>query len=400
MGGYLVVLLVAAGTTWVLTPVVRRLSIRLGAVVPPDARHVHERPMPILGGAAMFAGFLAAMAVASRIPQFHDMFRGNSEPLGVILAAGAIFVVGTLDDFRDVSPPAKLAGQVLAASLLYLMGVTMFFFRVPFADFVVLSPEWAPLVTAGWVLLMCNAVNLIDGLDGLAAGIVAIAGLALFFYADRLFEAGLLAGSNLGPLLAIITVGVCAGFLPFNFHPAKIMMGDSGALLLGVLMASTTIVIGGRIADPFSGQTYFFFAPLFIPLVILGVPIVDTVFAVLRRTVRRRSFAVADKDHLHHRLMRLGHGHRRSVAILWGWTVVLSTIALVPTYTDGLNALVLPGIGALALALVVLFHPGARRDRAAAAGRAAPGPPGAGDAPGPPGAGDADVVDLDVRRRA
>ena len=364
MGGYAVVLAVAAVTTWAVTPLVRRLSIRVGAVVAPDPRHVHDRPLPTLGGAAMFLGFLVAIAVASRIPQFRSMFHGSSEPVGVILAAGVIFVVGALDDLRDVSPPAKLAGQVLAASLLYLMGVTMFFFRVPFVDFIVLSPDWAPLVTVVWVALIANAINLIDGLDGLAAGIVAIAGFALFLYADRLFKAGLLPGSNLGPLVAIVAAGVCLGFLPHNVHPAKIIMGDAGALLLGVLLSSATIVIGGRTADQFSGQTYFFFAPLVIPFVILGVPILDTAFAIFRRTVRRTSFAVADKDHLHHRLMRLGHGHRRSVMILWAWTVVLSGVVLLPTYTQQGNAIVPMALAALALSLYVLFHPGARQSRA------------------------------------
>lgn len=400
MGGYIVVGAVAAGVTFLLTPLVRQAAIRIGAVVPPDPRHVHDRPMPTLGGAAMFGGFLAAMVTASFVPQFDAMFEGSSEPLGVVLAAGVIFVVGSLDDVREVSPPAKLAGQVLAASLLYLMGVTMFFFRVPFADFVVLSADWAPLVTVAWVAVMVNAVNLIDGLDGLAAGIVAIAGLALFIYADRLIDAGLIRESNIGPLVAIVAVGVAIGFLPFNFHPGRIMMGDAGALLLGVLLASTTIVIGGRTADQFSGQTYFFFAPLFIPFLILGVPILDTVWAVLRRTVRRRSFAVADKDHLHHRLMRLGHGHRRSVVILWGWTVVLSALVLLPTFTREGNALVLPGIAALGLVLYAVFHPSVRRPReddveASVAASGTDEAAEAGDVPR-----DGAVVDLESRRRA
>lgn len=399
MGGYAVVFAVAAGVTWLLTPLVRRAAIRMGAVVPPDPRHVHDRPLPTLGGAAMLGGFLAAMAVASLLPQFEEMFGSSSEPLGIVLAAGVIFVVGSLDDLRDVSPPAKLAGQVLAASLLYLMGVTMFFFRVPFADFVVLSADWAPLVTVAWVAGMVNAVNLIDGLDGLAAGIVGIAGLALFIYADRLFDAGLIRGSNVGPLVAIIAAGICVGFLPYNFHPAKVIMGDAGALLLGLLMASTTIVVGGRTADQFSGQTYFFFAPLFIPFVILGVPILDTAFAVLRRAARRRSFAVADKDHLHHRLMRLGHGHRRSVLILWGWTVVLSALVLLPTFTNEGNALVLPGIAALGLGLYVLMHPEVRRGRARVEDEAEPAAEGV-DAVDAAHAADADVVDLESRRRA
>lgn len=397
MGGYAVVFLVAAGTTWLLTPIVRRAAIHMGAVVPPDPRHVHDRPLPTLGGAAMLGGFLAAMMVASFIPQFDAMFGASSEALGVILAAGVIFVVGSLDDLRDVSPPAKLAGQVLAASLLYLMGVTMFFFRIPFADFVVLSADWAPLVTVAWVAVMVNAVNLIDGLDGLAAGIVAIAGLALFIYSDRLFDNGLLAGSNLGPLIAIIAAGICIGFLPHNFHPSRIMMGDAGALLLGLLMASTTIVVGGRTADQFSGQTYFFFAPLFIPFLILGVPILDTLFAVFRRTVRRQSFAVADKDHLHHRLMRLGHGHRRSVLILWAWTVVLSALVLLPTFTNEGNALVVPGVAALGLGLYVVMHPEARRERA----RTEALERGDDGEPAPLGTNEnGSVVDIESRRRA
>ncbi len=368
MKGYAIVAAVAAGTTWLATPVVRRLAIRLGAVTKPDPRHVHDRPTPTLGGAAMFLGFLAAMAAAWRMPQFDEMFEGSSEPLGVVLAGAVIFVVGALDDLRDVSPPAKVSGQVLAASLLYLMGVTMFFFRVPFADFVVLSPDWAPLVTVAWVAIMVNAVNLIDGLDGLAAGIVAIAGVSFFVYADRLFDAGLLTGSNIGPLVAIIAAAVAVGFLPYNFHPAKIFMGDAGAMLLGLLMAATTIVIGGRTADQFSGQTYFFFAPLFIPFLILGVPILDTALALLRRAVRGQSFAVADKDHLHHRLMRLGHGHARSVVILWGWTMVLSGVVLAPTFAGEGNALVLPVIAALGLGLYVVFHPGVRQVRNGDAG--------------------------------
>jgi len=363
MGGYAIVLLVSGLTTWALTPFVRRLAVSIGAVVRPDPRRVHTVPTPTLGGAAMFAGFLAAMAVASRIPQFRPLFHGTSEPLGLLLAAGAMFVIGALDDLRDVSPPAKLAGQIFSASLLSLLGVQMFYFRIPLAGFVVLSPDLAPLVTVLWVAVMVNAINFIDGLDGLAAGIVAIAGSAFFLYADRLFKAGFLPGSNIGPLVACIAVGVCLGFLPHNFHPAKIFMGDAGALFLGLLMASSTIVVGGREADQFSGQTFFFYAPLLIPIFILGVPILDTAFAIVRRAVRRTSPALADKDHLHHRLMRLGHGQRRAVVILWAWTAVLAGLVLAPIYTHGGQVVVPFGVAALALGLYVVFHPGARRLR-------------------------------------
>jgi UDP-GlcNAc:undecaprenyl-phosphate GlcNAc-1-phosphate transferase len=369
--GYGIVLGVALAVTLALTPVVRMLAVRLGAVVAPsgDARHVHTRPTPTLGGAAMFVGFLAAIAVASHMEQFHEMFQDNSEPFGVILAAGVMFMVGALDDLIDVSPPAKVAGQVVAASLLALFGVSMFYFRMPFnlfgTDVVALSSDWTPLVTALWVVLMTNAINLIDGLDGLAAGIVAIAGAALFLFADQLFDAGRLEGTNIAPLIAIIAVGICLGFLPFNWNPAKIIMGDAGALFLGLLLAVPTITIGGRTDFAFSGSTYFFFAPLLIPLVILGVPILDTVFSFVRRITSRQKWSVADAGHLHHRLMRLGHGPRRAVAILWAFTALLSGVALLPVYTDEGNALV-PFIAALlALGLYVWFHPGVRSAREA-----------------------------------
>ncbi len=368
MIGYLIVLAVAVAVTAAATPIMMWFAPRVGAVAQPGPRSVHVTPMPSLGGVAMFLGFLAGLGVASQLHQFREMFHGTSEVVGLVLASGVMVLVGVLDDLRDVSPPAKIAGQAFAGSLLSLFGTTMLYFRMPFVtfDYVVLSPDLAPVVTVVTVIMLANAMNLIDGLDGLAAGIALIAGTALFLYADRLFKAGLLEGSNIGPLVAIVLVGITAGFLPFNFNPARIFMGDSGAMFLGLLLATCTITIGGRIADQFSGQTYFFFAPLFIPLVILGVPLADTAFSFARRLIRRQSFAVADKDHLHHRLMRLGHGPRRAVAILWLWTAVLSAMVLVPTYTGAGNALVPVGVFALALVLYAGFHPGLRASREAA----------------------------------
>jgi UDP-GlcNAc:undecaprenyl-phosphate GlcNAc-1-phosphate transferase len=348
--------------------------------------------MPTLGGAAMFVGFLVAIAVASQIDQFSEMFSGTSEPAGLMLGAAVMFAVGALDDLREVSPPAKIAGMVLAGSLLSLFGVSMLFFRVPFAgqDTVVLSADLAPLVTVMVVVVFANAINLIDGLDGLAAGIVIIAGSALFLYSDRLFKGGFLDGSNIAPLVAVIAVGICLGFLPYNFNPARIFMGDAGALFLGLLLATTTITIGGRADYQYPGTTYFFYAPLFIPIVILGVPILDTAFSLVRRVVRGKSFAVADKDHLHHRLMRLGHGPRRTVVILWLWTALLSGLALLPTYTSvgNLNALVPIGVFALALVLYAFFVPGRR-------GRTDPEADDLVDPEDEPG----EVVDLESRRR-
>jgi UDP-GlcNAc:undecaprenyl-phosphate GlcNAc-1-phosphate transferase len=244
-------------------------------------------------------------------------------------------------------------------------------FRIPFAGIVVLSPDWSYLISVLWVLGMVQAVNLIDGLDGLAAGIVAIAAGTFFVYSLRLTDEGLLAASTLAPLVSIVVVGMCAGFLPWNRHPARIFMGDGGALMLGLLMAAATMMVGGRTDQEFSGQTFFFFAPLFIPLLILGVPILDTAWAIVRRAANRQGVATADKDHLHHRLMRLGHGHARSVAILWFWTLLLSGFVLVPTLTGRGDAVVPFVVAALALVLYTVLHPsvrGVKADAPAATG--------------------------------
>jgi len=360
MLSYGLVFAVAALATFALTPAVWRVSVRWGAVVKPDERRIHERPTPTLGGVAMLVALLVALGVAWLLPAFRPVFE-SSEPFGLAIAAIVILAIGMLDDLREVSAPAKVAGQVLAASVLGLAGVVMFYFRVPFADFYVLSPDLGFLVTVAWVVGMANAVNLIDGLDGLAAGVIAIAAGAFFVYSYRLADVGLLSPDNMAPMVVAITCGICVGFLPHNVHPAKVFMGDSGSLLLGLLMAATTISVGGRTADQFSGQTYFFFAPLVIPFVILGVPFVDTALAIVRRARRGASLSQADKEHLHHRLMRQGHGQTRSVLILWAWTAILSGVVLLPTFTNQGNAVVPFAVAGLAVLLYTLLHPGVRQ---------------------------------------
>jgi len=360
-GSYFLIGAIAALVTFATTPLVGMIARRRGWVYLPNDRTVHQTPLPDVGGLAMFSGFLAAMATAWATGSFDTLFSSNSEPLGVVIAATIIFAVGFLDDVREISAPAKVAGTVLAGLALVQFGVVMFSFRLPFYEGpIILSEDLQPLVTVLWLLGITQAINLIDGLDGLAAGIVAIGAFAFFLYSQELTDLGLLDVRNIGPLLAITAVGVCVGFLPHNFNPARIMMGDGGALLLGLLLAVSTSVVGGR-ADSFSeefvGQTYFFLAPLAIPLLILGVPILDMVFAVIRRATGRKSLAVADKGHLHHRLMDLGHGHRRSVVILWTWTALLSGFVLYPTLT-GQNPTYLPfGIGALGIVLFTVLHP-------------------------------------------
>jgi UDP-GlcNAc:undecaprenyl-phosphate/decaprenyl-phosphate GlcNAc-1-phosphate transferase len=367
LGSFLLIGAVAATVTFATTPLVKAVARRQGWVYLPNDRTVHTEPLPDVGGLAMFAGFIAAMAVAWLLDVFDVLFDSNSEPLGVVIAATIVFGVGFLDDIREVSAPAKVAGTVLAGIVLVQFGVVMYSFRLPFYDGpIVLSGDLQPLVTVLWLLGLTQAINLIDGLDGLAAGIVAIAAFSFFLYSQELTDIGLLDISNVGPLLAIVAVGVCIGFLPHNFNPARIMMGDGGALFLGLLLAVATSVVGGR-ADTFGGefvgQTYFFLAPLAIPVLILGVPIFDMAFAIVRRVSSRRSFAMADKGHLHHRLMNLGHGHRRSVVILWTWTALLSAFVLYPTLT-GRNPVYLPfGIIAAAIVLYTVLHPSVRARR-------------------------------------
>jgi UDP-GlcNAc:undecaprenyl-phosphate/decaprenyl-phosphate GlcNAc-1-phosphate transferase len=335
--------------------------------VAPDPRRVHTRPTPNVGGIAMFIGFLGAMAAARLNDTFDPLFARNSEPRGVILAAAVIFLVGLVDDIREISAPAKVFGTVVAGTVLVLFGVTMFFFRVPFLDVYYISDDWVPLITVLWLFGMTTAINLIDGLDGLAAGVVGIGALAFFLYSQELGSSQLLIEPNIGPLMAIICVGICVGFLPFNFNPARIFMGDGGAMLLGLLMAVSTSVVGGRAdpnpPEPSVGQTYFFFAPVVIPLIILGVPILDTVWAVLRRARGRQGLATADKRHLHHRLLELGHGQRRSVMILWAWTALLSAFVLYPVYTGSGRSSVPIAAGMLALLLFTVLHPRLRRQR-------------------------------------
>lgn len=342
------------------TPVVAYVARKQGWMAEPDERRSHPVATPDVGGIAFFVGLLASLGLASQMDRFSGLFHNNSELIGVLIAAVVIFVLGIFDDIREVSAPMKVTGVVVAALVLVLFGVTMFFFRVPFLDVFILPNDWIPLFTVFWLLGMTQSINLIDGLDGLAGGIVAIAAASFFVYSKHLGDVGLLSEPNIGPLIAIITLGICLGFLPFNFNPARIFMGDSGALMLGLLMAVSTSVVGGR-ADPqsqdFSGQTYFFIAPLFIPLLILGVPIIDVIFAIFRRTLSGKGLATADRGHLHHRLIALGHGPRRAVVILWLWTGLFSAFALYPALTNKNPNLLLVLLAAMLLVGFTIFHP-------------------------------------------
>jgi UDP-GlcNAc:undecaprenyl-phosphate GlcNAc-1-phosphate transferase len=356
IAAYIAVAVVGAVVTLIANRPARAISIRVGYTALPDDRKVHKNVTPYGGGGAMLAGFCVALLFAFLIPSLRHVITSSHEMLGVLLATGVIFVVGVVDDFREMSAPAKVAGQFLAASILYFSGATMYQLKLPFAGFVVLGPSILPIITAVWVFALSNAVNLIDGLDGLAAGIVGIASGTLCLYGLRLEDLGLLPVTNVGPLIAALTCGICIGFLRDNFHPAKLFMGDAGALMLGLLMSASTMVIGGR-TPPASGVTFFFFAPLLIPVFILGVPLIDAVWAFVRRTVSGQGFHTPDKNHIHHRLMRLGHGHRRTVIILWSWTALLCGFVLLPIFDTRANVFIPLGVAVLVIALFTWFSP-------------------------------------------
>lgn len=360
VGGYFIVGASAMVATLATTPIVRSIARKRNWVAMPSERKVHKVPTPDVGGLAMFVGVVVALFIAWRMNRFSSLFHGNSEPMGVLLAAAVMLGVGTRDDIKEVSAPARVLTTVFAGMILVWFGVTMFYFRVPFVGVIQVSNDWVAIVTVVWLLVMVQAINLIDGLDGLAAGIVAIGSTAFFIYSQHLSGLGLLSEPNIGPLIAVITVGVCVGFLPYNFNGASIFMGDGGAYLLGLLMAVSTSVVGGR-ADPttqaFSGQTYFFLAPLAIPIIILGVPIFDVVFAIARRLINRQGFAIADRGHLHHRLINLGHGPRRAVAILWLWTALLSAFVLYPAFNKSATNFAPFGLFGLVLFLYTVLHP-------------------------------------------
>jgi len=360
IASYVVIFVVALVATLVCNAPARLISLRVGYAAQPDERKVHEKVTPYGGGAAMFVGLCVATALALVLSPLRSVITSSHEMMGVLLAAGVIFVVGMVDDFRDMSAPAKVAGEVLAASILYFSGVTMYQLKLPFAGFIVLGPSVLPIITAAWVFALTNAVNLIDGLDGLAGGIVAIASGTLCVYGLRLESLGLLPTDNIGPLVAAITCGISLGFLRDNFHPARVFMGDAGALMLGLLMSASTMVIGGR-TPPTSGVTFFFFAPLLIPVFILGVPLADAVFAFVRRMASGQGFHTPDKNHIHHRLMRLGHGHRRTVVILWAWSGVLCGFVLLPLFSPRANVYIPLGVALMVVALFTWFYPGLRR---------------------------------------
>ncbi len=354
MGAYLAVAIVAATITFIATPMVEWFARRIGAVDHPSDRKVHAHATPTLGGLAIFAGILGAGALAALQPQFRDIFTQSSEIYGMAAGAIVIFALGAVDDLRDLPVPVKLAGQVFAAGILFLAGVKMQFVTLPAYGFYSLSDDVSVLVTVIWLVSMINAVNLVDGLDGLAAGLVAIAGAAFFVYSYKLAETGALFATP-APLICMLVVGASLGFLRYNFHPARIFMGDSGSMLLGLVLGAATVSGIGRAPGLGDKAVFLSYVPLLIPLLVLAIPVLDSAFAIVRRARRRRNVFHADKEHIHHRLMDLGHGHRQAVLVMYVWATLAAGAALAFTFLDRGDVILALPIAVSAIVLYTLF---------------------------------------------
>jgi UDP-GlcNAc:undecaprenyl-phosphate GlcNAc-1-phosphate transferase len=349
---YLIVFVACAAATFAATPAVRRVVVRYGAIDQPNDRKVHPVATPTMGGLAMYLGVVVGLAVSYFLPFFSDVHAASPEPVATFVTGTLIVALGAVDDLRGIMALTKFTGQVFVAGILILMGMELSYFWLPgLGIFVLLGSDMSVLITIVWVVAFVNAVNLVDGLDGLAAGMVAIAAGAFFIYMTR--SPSQFGDASEAALLAAITAGVCVGFLPWNFNPAKIFMGDSGSMLLGLLLAISTISGVGR--NPYSPSTGDFAAiaiPLLVPLLVLFIPFLDVLLAIVRRVWRRQGIGVADKEHIHHRLLDIGHSHRQAVLLMYLWSALISGSALAIGLIDGRFAAGLVLAGAVVLFMI------------------------------------------------
>ena len=320
---YLLILLVAAAITYVSVPVVRHIALVTHTLTPVRSRDVHKVPVPRLGGVAMYVGMVAAIAVASHIPYLEGVFEGGSA-WGVVTSGGLLCALGVVDDLFDLEWWAKLAGQALAASILAWQGVQLVSF--PIAGLTIGSSGFSMVMTIFVVLTAINAVNFVDGLDGLAAGTVGIGAMAFFGYTYvRTRNTSPDSYASLAATLGAALIGICLGFLPHNFNPATIFMGDCGSMLLGLMSAATAIVVTGQI-DPISisyGRALPAFLPVLLPLAMMLLPLTDMMLAVVRRVSAGKSPFHPDRMHIHHRLLSAGLTHRRVVLVMYMWTAAV-----------------------------------------------------------------------------
>jgi UDP-GlcNAc:undecaprenyl-phosphate GlcNAc-1-phosphate transferase len=365
---YLLTLCVAAAVTYLLTGPVRKFAIAAGAMPEIRDRDVHREPTPRLGGIAMFGGLCAGLLVAAHLENLRSVFELSNEPRALLSGAGLIWLLGVLDDKWGVDALIKLGAQMVAAGVMVLQGLTILWLPVPGVGTVSLTQMQGTLLTVALVVITINAVNFVDGLDGLASGMVCIAALAFFMYAYRMWYGYGVDAAAPATLFSAVLIGMCLGFLPHNLHPARIFMGDSGSMLIGLVLASAAISITGQV-DPDAitdvtgsarATTHFMvpvYMPLLLPLSIIAIPAADLVLAIVRRTWNGKSPFSADRGHLHHRLLDIGHSHSRAVLIMYFWAALISFGAVAFSVSSSSLWIVLAIIALSAAGLVALLFP-------------------------------------------
>ncbi|MCU1558460.1 MAG: undecaprenyl-phosphate alpha-N-acetylglucosaminyl 1-phosphate transferase [Microbacteriaceae bacterium] len=338
----------SAVVTFLLAALTARLGMKYRLYPQIRERDVHTRPTPRLGGVAMFLGILAAFGVASQLPQFHLIFAKPGPIFAILGSALIIVLIGVADDIWDLDWVTKLAGQIIAAGLLAWQGVQLTSLPIV-GRIVVLSSYSGLIVTILAIVLVMNAINFIDGLDGLVAGVAIIANGVFFIY-SYILSTGIAQTEyfNLASLITAVLIGACVGFLPLNWHPAKLFMGDAGALLVGLLMAASAISVTGQVdiaSLQFAKQLAPAFIPILLPFAILIVPLLDFGLAVFRRLRAGKSPFTADRKHLHHRLLDMGHSDVRAVLIFYSWTAVVSVGCLIFFFVPAVWALTFVAVG-------------------------------------------------------
>jgi UDP-GlcNAc:undecaprenyl-phosphate GlcNAc-1-phosphate transferase len=365
---YLLVFLVAGVASYLLCVFARELAIRSGAVARVRDRDVHATPIPYFGGVAMLGGLGAGLLVARHLP-----FLSTSQPFvfhdsGIVLIAGAmICAVGVVDDLIELDALTKLGGQLVAAGFMVLNDVRLWSIKLPGVGQLVLDPTQGVILTMLLVVSTMNAVNFVDGLDGLAGGVVLIGAVAFFLFSYKLADAN---GETLAITAAMLCAamgGACAGFLPHNFFPARIFMGDSGSMLLGLVLSGSALTLTGQFASTVvkSGTggdgSFAMLLPILLPVSILIVPLSDLVMAVVRRTRRGQAFYQPDKEHLHHRLLEIGHSQRRAVLIMWLWAGLIAFGSVLVSLYSGTLSWALLGAGTLLTVVLTFLLPRVQR---------------------------------------
>ncbi|WP_079064405.1 MraY family glycosyltransferase [Streptomyces sp. NRRL F-4489] len=364
---YLLTLCVTAAVTYLLTGPVRKFAIAAGAMPEIRARDVHREPTPRLGGIAMFGGLCAGLLVAAHLTNLKSVFETN-EPRALLSGAALIWILGVLDDKWGVDALVKLGGQMIAAGVMVLQGLTILYLPVPGIGTVALTPMQGTLLTVALVVITINAVNFVDGLDGLASGMVCIAAAAFFMYTYRLWFGYGIEAAAPATLFSVVLMGMCLGFLPHNMHPARIFMGDSGSMLIGLVMAAGAVSLTGQVDPDLLNQkagglreaTHAMvpvYIPLLLPLTIIAVPVADLFLAIVRRTWQGQSPFAADRGHLHHRLLEIGHSHSRAVLIMYFWSALIAFGAVAYSANDASMWIVLGIVLLSAVGLVLLLLP-------------------------------------------